>query len=66
MSYINQVIILHCSLPFCTLPKKGLPFPFSLGKKRIYLEIQLKGEFTDFILKIARMLPAPTGRVGIG
>ena len=27
--------------------KKGLSFPFSLGKKRIYLETQLKGEFTD-------------------
>ena len=52
--------------PFLYPFKKGLPFPFSLGKKRIYLEIQLKGEFTDFILKIARMLPAPTGRVGIG
>ena len=27
--------------------EKGIPFPFSLGKKRIYLETQLKGEFTD-------------------
>ena len=36
--------------PFASLlhpSKKGLSFPFSLGKKRIYLETQLKGEFTD-------------------
>ena len=35
MFYVNQVIILQCGLPSC------------LGKKRIYLETQLKGEFTD-------------------
>ena len=33
--------------PFLHPSKKGLSFPFSLGKKRIYLETQLKGEFTD-------------------
>ena len=36
--------------PFTSLlhpSKKGLSFPFSLGKKKIYLETQLKGEFTD-------------------
>ena len=36
--------------PFAPLlhpSKKGLSFPFSLDKKRIYLETQLKGEFTD-------------------
>ena len=27
--------------------KKGLSFPFSLGKKRIYLKTQLKGESID-------------------
>ena len=27
--------------------KKGLSFPFSLDKERIYLKIQLIGEFTD-------------------
>ena len=49
MSYINQVNLAMWS-PFTTLlhrPKEGLSFPFSLGKKRIYLETQLKGEFTD-------------------
>ena len=48
MSYINQVIILWS--PFASLlhpSKKGLSFPFRLGKKRIYLETQLKVEFTD-------------------
>ena len=38
------------SAPFASLlhpSKKGLSFPFSLGK-RICLETQLKGEFTDF------------------
>ena len=39
--------------PFLHPSKKGLSFPFSLGKKRIYLETQLKGEFIYwFILKI--------------
>ena len=33
--------------PFFHPSKKGLSFPFSLGKKRIYRETQLKGEFTD-------------------
>ena len=51
MSYINQVIILQrrpTSLHYCTMPsKKGLSFPLGLGKKTIYLETQLKGEFTD-------------------
>ena len=32
--------------PFLYPSKKGLCFPFSLGK-RIYLETQLKGEYTD-------------------
>ena len=47
MSYINQVIILQCGPSSLHPSKKGLSFPFSLGKKRIYLETQLKGEFTD-------------------
>ena len=33
--------------PFFPSSKKGLPFPFRLGKKRTCLESQLKGEFTD-------------------
>ena len=32
--------------------KKGLSFLFSLGKKRTYLETQLKGEFTDLFWKL--------------
>ena len=50
MSYINQVVILQCSPPllyYCTLPKKDLFFPFSLGMKRIHLETQLKGDCAD-------------------
>ena len=46
--------------------KKGLSFSFSLGKKRIYLETQLIGEFTDLFFKIGRVLPVTTGRVGKG
>ena len=34
--------------PFFHPSKKGLSFPFSLGKKRTYLETQFKGKFTDF------------------
>ena len=33
--------------PFLHPSKKGLSLPFSLGKKKVYLETQLKGEFTD-------------------
>ena len=32
--------------------KNGLSFPFKLGKKTIYLETQLKGEFTDLFWKL--------------
>ena len=40
--------------PFASLlhpSKKGFSFHFSLGKKRIYLETHLKGEFTDLFWK---------------
>ena len=47
MSYINQVIILQCGPSSLHPSRKGLSFPFNLGKKRKYLETQLKGEFTD-------------------
>ena len=40
------------SSPFFHLSKKGFSFPFSLGKRRIYLETQLKGEFTDLFWKL--------------
>ena len=40
-------------------------FHHELGKKRIYLETQLKGVYW-FILKISRVLPVHTGRVGKG
>ena len=49
MSYINQVIIFQFGPLSCTLPKKAFLSPFSLGKKRIYLETHLKGEFTDLL-----------------
>ena len=32
--------------------KKSLPLPFSLGKKRIYLDTQLKGELNDLFKKL--------------
>ena len=38
--------------PFLNSSKKGLSFPFSLGKNRIYLETQLKGEFIDLFWKL--------------
>ena len=41
---------LAMSHPFASLlhtSKKDLSFPFSLGKKIIYLETQLKEEFTE-------------------
>ena len=51
MSYINQVIILQCgppSLHYCALPKKAFLSPSVWTRGRyIYLETQLKGEFTD-------------------
>ena len=38
--------------PFLDPSKNSLSFPFSLGKKRVYLETQLKGEFTDLFWKL--------------
>ena len=35
-------------LPLAPL-KKSLPLPFSFGKKRTYLDTQLKGELTDLL-----------------
>ena len=66
ISHYNQVllgVISQCGPPSCTL-KKGFPLPFSLAKKRIYLDIQLKAELTDLFLK----LPGCSlfSRVGIG
>ena len=59
LTYMNQVIILQCGLPSCTLPKKVSISP--LGKKKIYLETQLNGEFIYwFIFKIERVLPFPS------
>ena len=49
MSYINQVIILRCG-PICfiiTPFQKRSFFPLQFGQERIYLETQLKGQFTD-------------------
>ena len=40
------LVISQCA-PLLVLSKKGLPLPFSLAKKRIYLYTQLKGELTD-------------------
>ena len=47
--------------PFLHPFKKGLSPPFSLGKKRVYLETQLKGEFTDLFWKLAgcSLFPQP-------
>ena len=49
ISHDNQVLlgITHNVVPLFAPSKKGLSFSFSLAKKRIYLETQLKGEFTD-------------------
>ena len=41
MSYINQVIILQCSPPSSTLPKKAVLSP-SVCARREYLKTQLK------------------------
>ena len=44
--------------------KNGFPFPFSLVKKRINLDIQLKGELTDFFWELPGCSLFP--RVGVG
>ena len=38
--------------PFLHPSKKGLSSSYSLGKKRIYLEAELEGEFTDLFWKL--------------
>ena len=45
-------------------PRKGLPLLFSLAKKRIYLDTQLKAELTDLFWKLPGCFLFP--RVGIG
>ena len=50
MFYDNQVllgIILQYASPLSYTLQKDLPITFSLAKKRIYLDTQLKGEITD-------------------
>ena len=37
----------HNASPLLAPLKRSLPLPFSLGKKRIYLDTQLKGELAD-------------------
>ena len=37
----------HNVAPLLVPLKKSLPLPFSFGKKRIYLDTQLKGELND-------------------
>ena len=61
MSYINQVTILNC-VAFFHSSKKGLSFPFSLGKRKIYLEAQSKTIYL-FSLKIDSVPLVPTGTV---
>ena len=57
ISYLYQPSDIAMWSPFLHPSKKGLYFPFSLDKKIIYLETQLKGEFIYwFILKIDRVL----------
>ena len=52
--------------PLLAPSKKDLPLFFSYANRRLHLNTQLKGELTDFFLKITRVFPIPTGRVGIG
>ena len=42
----------HNVAPSLAPSKKGLSLLFSLGKKRIYLDTQLKGEFTNLFWKL--------------
>ena len=49
MSYDNQVlfgVVSQCDSLLAS-SKKGLPLPFSLAKKGIYLDTELKGEITN-------------------
>ena len=42
----------HDTALFLALSKNPLPFPFSLAKKRIYLDTHLKEELTDLFWKL--------------
>ena len=58
-------VISQCGPPSCTLQKRPFP-PLHFGQ-----EENIQGHSTErrayqFVLKISRMLPIPTGRVGIG
>ena len=49
ISYDKQVLlaVTHNVVPLLAPSKNGLPLPFTLAKKRTYLDTQLKGELTD-------------------
>ena len=67
--YNNQVllgVISECGPSPFAQSEKGIPLLFSFAKKMMYQDTQLNGELTDFVLKITRVSPLPTGRVEIG
>ena len=55
MSYDNQVLLRVISHKALLLApsKKSLPLPFSLAKKRMYLDPHLKEELTDLFQKLS-------------
>ena len=59
LSYDNQVLLWVISqcLPLLAPSKKGLLLPFTLAKKRIYLDNQLKGEVIDLFWKLSHNFP---------
>ena len=59
--YDNQLllgVISQCG-PLLEPSKKGLPLPFTLAKKRTYLDTQLKEEITDLFSKLPRCFLFP-------
>ena len=61
-TYVDNLTM---DLPSCTIQKK-LSSPFQFGLEEKILGHSIERRAYRFVLKIARMLPIPTGRIGIG
>ena len=58
-------IILQCGPPSCTLQKRPF-FPLQFGQEENISRHSIESRVYWFVLKIARVFPVHTGRVGIG
>ena len=66
MSYINQLIILQCGVPLLAPIQERSFFLLQFWQEENISGNSIERRVYLFTLKVARVLPIPTGRVGIG